>query len=122
MKTFTRMLAATVVALCALFLLPSCATTSSSARETPLLSEAGFTARTPETAKQRELYDSIPARQLQRAQVKGKVYNAWKDDVKGVVWIGDEDAYQRYRELALQRQIAEEELAAATMSAALAWG
>src|SRR5262245_56875894 len=98
-----------------------CATTGTSTQKSRL-TEAGFVVRTPETAKQRELYASAPAYQLQRAEVKGRVFYAYKDEANGVVYVGDEADYQRYRQLALEHQIAMEQLAAAEMSTAFALG
>src|SRR6187402_1470827 len=117
----TTLFLALITALLSGLLFTGCATTSASTQKS-LLSEAGFIVRTPETAKQRELYAAAPAYQLQRAEVKGRVFYAYKDEANGVVYVGDEAAYQRYRELAAERQMAMEQLAAAEMSTAFALG
>jgi hypothetical protein len=38
-----------------------------------LLSQAGFRVRTPQTAKQKELYATLPNNKVEHAIVKGKV-------------------------------------------------
>jgi hypothetical protein len=119
MKSTALLFAAIATALCG-FLFSGCA--SMDADRESLLSAAGFVSRTPETAKQRELYAAAPAYKLQRGTVNGKVFYAYKDEKKGVAWVGDEAAYQRYHKLAVQRQIAEDQLAAAEMNSYASWG
>lgn len=88
-----------------------------------LLAAAGFRARTPETAKQRELYAAAPAYKVQRVAVEGRVFYAYKDEKAGVAYVGSEADYQRYQQLAIQQQIATAHYQAAEMNrtAAMGW-
>jgi len=84
-----------------------------------LLSNAGFKARTPQTAKQRELYASLPANKIECAKVNGKVFYVYKDEKAGVAYVGREPEHQRYKQLCAQQhaaQATEEE-----MNGDLAW-
>src|SRR5215475_8581409 len=94
-----------------------------SGNTTSLLSAAGFRARTPETPKQQELYAALPPYQVERATVKGKgVFYVYKDEKAGVAYVGREQEYQRYQQLAIQQQIAQNQYMAAQMQADAAWG
>jgi hypothetical protein len=120
MKPKRLTIAALVTALCGL-LFPGCASMDASNEES-LLSAAGFVSRTPETAKQRELYAAAPAYKVQRGSMNGKVFYAYKDEKKGLAWVGDEAAYQRYEQLAVRQQIARDNYAAAEMSRQASYG
>ena len=103
-----------------MLLLTGCASLDAPNRES-LLSAAGFMVRTPSTPKQHELYAAAPAYRIQRLSVRGKVLYAYKDEKKGVAYVGDEAAYQRYQGLAIQQRIAEENYQAAEMERNLAF-
>jgi hypothetical protein len=93
-----------------------------SANTTSLLSAAGFRARTPQTPRQQQMYAALPPYQVERARVKGKgVFYVYKDEKAGVAYIGREQEYQRYQQLAIQQQIAQERYMAAQMEADAAW-
>jgi hypothetical protein len=98
-----------------------CASMSASSTE-PLLSAAGFVSRTPQNAQQQELYNAMPAYKVHRGSYKGKIIYAYKDEKKGVAYVGDESAYQRYQKLAVERQIARDQYAAAEMNRNMAYG
>jgi hypothetical protein len=72
-----------------------------------LLSEAGFRTRTPQTAKQKELYAELPSNKVERASVKGKVFYVFKDEKAGVAYVGGEAEHQRYQQLSTQRHVAQ---------------
>jgi hypothetical protein len=94
-----------------------------SANTTSLLTAAGFRARTPETPQQQQIYAALPPYQVQRATVKGKgVFYVYKDEKAGIAYVGREQEYQRYQQLAVQQQIAENYYMAAEMDRAAAWG
>ena len=71
-----------------------------------LLSQAGFRMRTPQTAKQKELYASLPDNKMERAVVKGKVFYVFKDEKAGVAYVGGEPEHRRYQKLCMQRHVA----------------
>src|SRR5437870_11940418 len=74
-----------------------------SGNTTSLLTAAGFRARTPQTAKQKQVYASLPAYKVHRATVNGKVFYVYKDEKAGLAYIGREPEYQRYQQLAVQQ-------------------
>ncbi|QJE98817.1 hypothetical protein [Luteolibacter luteus] len=120
MKTFASLIASLAMLAGSLFL-GGCASTTASSTE-PLLSAAGFTSRTPENAKQQELYNQLTPYKVQRGEYKGKVMYAYKDEKKGVAYVGDEAAYQRYQKLAVERRIARDNYEAAQMNRDFAYG
>lgn len=90
---------------------------------TSLLTAAGFRARTPQTPKQQQIYASLPPYQVERATVPGKgVFYVYKDEKAGLAYVGREPEYQRYKQLAIQQQIAQNYYMAAEMDRAAAWG
>ena len=94
-----------------------------SGNTTSLLSAAGFRARTPQTPKQQQIYAALPPYQVQRAQVPGKgVFYVYKDEKAGVAYIGREQEYQQYQQLAVQQQIAQNYYTAVAMDRAAAYG
>jgi hypothetical protein len=103
-------------------LLAGCASMTSSNTES-LLSAAGFRVRTPQTPKQQQIYAALPPYQVERATVKGHVFYVYKDEKAGVAYVGREQEYQRYQQLAIQQQIAQNQIMAAEMEqqAALDW-
>jgi len=101
--------------------LAGCGSIDAANRE-PLLSAAGFVTRTPETPKQKQLYADVPSYKIQRVTAKGQVFYAYKDEAKGVAYVGGEKEYQRYQELAVQQRIARQNYEAAEMNRDMAMG
>ena len=93
-----------------------------SGNTTSLLSAAGFHTRTPQTPKQQQIYASLPPYQVQRATVNGHVFYVYKDEKAGLAYIGREQEYQRYQQLAVQQQIAQNYYTAVAMDRAAAYG
>jgi hypothetical protein len=94
-----------------------------SGNTTSLLSAAGFRVRTPQTPKQQQIYAALPPYQVQRAMVPGKgTFYVYKDEKAGVAYIGREQEYQRYQQLAIQQQIAQDYYTAVAMDRAAAYG
>jgi hypothetical protein len=77
-----------------------------------LLSEAGFHTRIPSTQEQRAMYNQMTPYKLERNTFKGKALYTYADKQKGVVYIGGDNAYQRYKQLAAQQSIEQQELEA----------
>jgi hypothetical protein len=107
------------VASTALFL-TSCAEMQSG-NTTSLLTAAGFRARTPQTPTQQQIYAALPPYKVEHAIVKGRVFYVYKDEKAGLAYVGHEPEYQRYRQLAVQQQIAQDYYMAAEMDRAAAW-
>jgi len=119
LRTSNRLLI--LVALVAALFLAGCASTGST-NTTSLLTAAGFRAHTPQTPKQQQIYAALPPYQVQRATVPGKgVFYVYKDQNAGLAYIGREAEYQRYQQLAIQQQIAQNYYMAAQMQQAAAW-
>jgi hypothetical protein len=60
------------------------------------LSDNGFIARVPETPRQREAYAALPPYRLFRSTAGSNVFYASKNEKAGVVYLGNEEDYQRY--------------------------
>ena len=93
-----------------------------SGNTTSLLTAAGFHAHTPQTPKQQQIYAALPPYQVHRATVNGKTSYVYKDEKAGVAYVGREQEYQRYHQLAVQQQIAQNYYMAAEMDRAAAFG
>lgn len=102
---------------------PGCASMGASDTES-LLSAAGFRTRTPSTPKQQALYSQMTPYKLERRQKKGKVLYTYADKQKGIVYVGGEAEYQKYKQLAIRQSIAQSQLEAAEINetASLSWG
>ena len=112
----------TFVAAAATLFLAGCAGVGS-ANTTSLLTAAGFRARTPQTPQQQQIYAALPPYQVQRATVPGKgVFYVYKDEKAGLAYVGREQEYQSYQQLAVQQQIAQNYYMAADMDRAAAFG
>ena len=111
-----------IATLAGTILLAGCAGVGSSNTES-LLTAAGFRARTPQTPKQQQIYAALSPYQVQRATVNGKIFYVYKDEKSGVAYVGREHEYQSYQQLAIQQQIAQDQITAAEMQqqAALDW-
>ena len=103
MKTNSKLLS--LLALC-IVCVAGCASVASNTRN--LLNTAGFREKTPETAKQKELYAAAPGDKLLRYTANGKTLYAYKDAETGTALIGDQAAYQRFEELAAQQNARQE--------------
>ena len=98
-----------ILAACGIIFFAGCATTetANTDKTKSLLSQAGFRVRTPQTAKQHELYASLPSNKLESGTVKGKVFYVFKDEKAGVAYVGGEPEHQRYQQLCMQQHVAE---------------
>jgi hypothetical protein len=113
-KTTSNLLIIFAAAAAALFL-AGCAEMGAS-NTTSLLTAAGFHSLTPQTPKQHEIYAALPPYKVERATMKGKVFYVFKDEKAGVAYVGHEPEYQRYKQLAIQQQIAQDYYMAAEMN------
>ena len=110
MKTrITNLSLILILAACGIIFFAGCATTetANTDKTKSLLSQAGFRVRTPQTAKQHELYASLPSNKLESGTVKGKVFYVFKDEKAGVAYIGGVSAHQRYQQLCMQQHVAQ---------------
>jgi len=110
MKTrITNLSLILILAACGIIFFAGCATTetANTDKTKSLLSQAGFRVRTPQTAKQHELYASLPSNKLESGTVKGKVFYVFKDEKAGVAYVGGEPEHQRYQQLCMQQHVAQ---------------
>ena len=77
-----------------------------------LLTAAGFHERTPSTQAQLAMYNRMTPYKLERNTINGKALYTYANKQRGVVYIGGDKVYQRYRQLARQQSIDEKELEA----------
>ena len=103
------------VALTMLAALYGCASYEAQNKET-LLSAAGFRTRTPTTPQQQAMFNRMVPYQVERRVRNGKVLYTFADKQKNLVYIGGESEYQRYKQLGLQQQIAQNQLEAAQIN------
>src|SRR5437764_14287421 len=75
-----------------------CASERAHSKES-LLSAAGFRSITPSTPQQQSVYASMPAYKVQRHDFNGRVTYAFADKKAGVLYVGGENEYQRYKQL-----------------------
>ena len=73
-----------------------------------LLSAAGFRVRKPETAKQKEIYDQLTNQRVERVSYKGNTVYVFKEQEDGIAYVGREPEYQKYRQLCIQQQVAQD--------------
>jgi hypothetical protein len=116
---------------CASLTLISCTAFEKRTQRTTL-SDSGFLARVPETEKQRETYAALPPHELYRGARNGRAFYVYKDEKAGVVYIGNEQDFQRYMEriraLVSYFETTEEKMAPRDMNSELlgqwygAWG
>lgn len=89
------------------------------------LAAAGFQMKPADTPKREAALAGFPVRKLVSRPRDGKVTYFYADpDFCKCLYYGDEQQYGRYRQLAIQKQIAQEQMDAAEMNenAAMDWG
>jgi hypothetical protein len=110
-----RLIAVPVFILLLLAVFDGCASWDASSQEA-LLSAAGFKTRTPSTPAQGAMFDRMTPYTVERRERNGKVLYAYADKQKRVLYIGGEAQYQQYKQLGLQKSIAESQLQAAQIN------
>ena len=110
---FNRPVAA--ITLLLLAILVGCASWDAQNKES-LLSAAGFRTRTPTTPNQQAMFTRMTPYKVERRIRNGKVLYAYADKQNNVVYLGGENEYQKYRQLALQQSIAQDQIEAAQIN------
>jgi hypothetical protein len=98
-----------------LAILAGCASWDAQNKES-LLSAAGFRTRTPSTANQVAMFNRMTPYKIERRVRNGKVLYAYADKQNNVVYLGGENEYQKYKQLALQQSIAQDQIDAAQIN------
>ena len=110
-----KLIAVPVFILLLLAVFDGCGSWHASSQEA-LLSAAGFKTRTPSTPAQGAMFDRMTPYTVERRERNGKVLYAYADKQKRVLYIGGEAQYQQYKQLGLQKSIAESQLQAAQIN------
>ena len=90
-----------------------------------LLTASGFKMRVADTASKLAQLKKLPQRKLVAQNWDGKVIYVYTDASNcKCAYVGDEEAYKRFQDLALERQISEEDRRAAARDkpAGMDWG
>jgi hypothetical protein len=112
-SSFNRPMVAIILLVLACF--AGCASWDAQNKES-LLSAAGFRTRTPSTANQQAMFNRMTPYKLERRIRNGKVLYAYADKQNNVVYLGGENEYQKYKQLALQQSIAQDQIEAAQIN------
>jgi hypothetical protein len=115
MKTFKALLIAGVF----LVLATGCKTTG---EKENMLSAAGFKAIPADTPERQAHLKQLPNDKITPVQREGVVYYTFPDRKNNILYVGQEEQYQRYQNLRMQKQMADEQLAAAQMYNSAPWG
>jgi hypothetical protein len=110
-----KLITAPVFILLLLALFDGCASWDASSQES-LLSAAGFKTRTPSTPQQEAMFARMAPYTVERRERNGKVLYAYADKNQHLLYIGGEAEYQRYKQLGLQKSIADNQLQAAQIN------
>ena len=100
-------------------LVVGCQTTSE--REN-MLSAAGFKAVPADTQERQAHLHSLPHDKITPVQHNGTVYYTFPDTKNNILYIGQQAEFQRYQNLRMQKQMADEQLSAAQMYNDAPWG
>jgi hypothetical protein len=110
-----KLIAVPVFILLLLAVFDGCASWDASSQES-LLSAAGFKTRTPSTAAQEAMFGRMTPYTVERRERNGKILYAYADKQKHLLYIGGEAEYQQYKQLGLQKSIADSQLQAAQIN------
>ena len=72
-----------------------------------MLTKAGFTPYKPnmETPKTQALLDALPSGQVTTFTGDGKIYHAYPDKGANILYVGDQDAYDKYVSMAQGKKV-----------------
>jgi hypothetical protein len=95
---------------------------SSTGEKQNMLSAAGFRAVPADSPERQTHLKSLPRDQITPVRRDGTVYYVFPDPKNNILYMGDEQNYQKYHQLRFQRQLADDQLAAAQMWNTAPWG
>ena len=89
-----------------------------------LLSAAGFRTVIANTAQRQQQLKVLPPNKVTLVQRNGKNYYVYADPTNNQVYVGTPSQYQKYQQLRLANNMAQDQLAAAEMNqeTAMGWG
>jgi hypothetical protein len=92
------------------------------ANKEDLLSAAGFTVRPADTPQRQAQLASLPPHHFIQKDRNGKIIFLYADPlVCGCLYIGDQPAYDRYRQEVFQRHLADQQALTAEMNENASW-
>ncbi len=109
-------------ALALLALTVGCASTQSKEN---LLVAAGFNVITPKTAAQQQKLKALPPGKVTMVQKSGKTHYVFPDVANNQAYVGGPKQYEAYRQLRLEKKLADEKVEAAEMNleaSTMDWG
>ena len=115
MKAFKTLCAVGV----AMALGAGCSTTS---ERTNMLSAGGFKTVAANTPPKEEHLKTLPRDKITAVQRNGTMYYTFPDPKNNVLYVGQEEQFQRYQKLRYQKQLADEQLNTAEMYNEGPWG
>src|SRR3977135_1007837 len=95
-----------------LILAASCASAQTPKKENMLIA-AGFKVIVPSTAAQQRKLQTLPPGKVTLVQKDGKTYYVFPDAANNQAYVGGPNQYQTYKQLRLEKQLANENLEAA---------
>jgi hypothetical protein len=98
-----------------------CSTTSKTNERESMLTAAGFKPMPADTPEKAAHLSSLPSGKITTVQRNGKLYYVFPDAKKNLLYVGQQDQYQAYQKLRMQKQLADEQLNTAEMNES-AWG
>jgi hypothetical protein len=107
-QSVPKLFLGSVLAICTL-VLAGCTAMQPASQES-LLQQAGFQSRTPTTAQQKAAYAKLPANQLHQVTLKGRTLYGYKDEKAGVIWVGNEAQYAKYKQLATAANLKQDQI------------
>lgn len=102
-----------------------CATTTGvSENKVTMLTAAGFKTVTPKTAAQQQKLKALPPGSMAMITKGNKTFYVFPDAANNQAYVGGPQEFQAYQQLRAQKQLAQEQLAAAEMyqDSAMGWG
>ena len=86
-----------------------------------ILSTAGFRMAPADTPERQAHFNSLPADKITPVQRAGVTYYTVPDPKKNVLYVGRKQEYKEYQRLCLQKQMAQDQLAAGQMNPNASW-
>ena len=89
-----------------------------------LLSAAGFRTIVATTPQQQQHLKTLPPDKVTLAQRDGKIYYVFADPAHNQIYVGNPSQYQKYQQLRLANNLAQDQLATAELNneTAMGWG
>src|SRR5438045_2913759 len=86
---------------------------SSTGDKQNMLSAAGFKALPADSPERQAHLKALPHDKITPVQRSGTVYYVFPDEKNNILYVGQEAEYQRYQNLRIKKQMADEQLTAA---------